>query len=330
MSNSIRPNRPPRVLFFGMQSNFSFPSFHALLASGIEVEAVVLPASPNILSGRSALWRKEQPHQTARMLPLLNSSLQPNIVQLAWERQIPIWEVQRLSDPETVATLSAYHPDLICVACFSQRIPRAIRDIARLGCLNVHPSLLPEKRGPEPLFWTFYNGDRQTGVTIHMMDEGMDTGDILAQRPIDIPEGMSYVQLEAQCATLGGELLAHTVWSLYGGSAVRLPQDETKSSYYPFPVQHNFMIPAAAWPARRVYTFVRGIRSWNEPIFLQVGNESFLVEDSISYSLKKRNDSSDEAGKGYCWKGQALWVHCKDGWVEVTASQNEHLGSSTE
>ncbi len=326
MSNSIQPNHSPRILFFGMQGNFSSPSLHKLLESGIEVCAVVLPASPNTDPDQPALWRKEPPHRTSRMLPVLNFSFHTNIVQLAWERQIPIWEVQHLAHPTTIATLSAYQPDVLCVACFSQRIPRTILAIPRLGSLNVHPSLLPANRGPEPLFWTFYQGDTQTGVTIHMMDEGMDTGDILAQKSIDVPEGISYTQLETQCAALGGKLLVQTVWNIYNGSAVRVPQDEMKISYHPYPTRNDFVIPTAEWTARRVYTFIRGIRSWGEPISLKVGMESFPVEDVISYNLKSKDAHSDKAHSNYYWEGQELWVCCKDGWVEFIVSQGDSLG----
>src|SRR6266536_191528 len=112
------------------------------------------------------------------------------------------------SNPGTIRVLTEYQPETICVACFSKRIPRDILDIPRLGCLNVHPSLLPANRGPEPLFWTFREGNQRTGVTIHLMDEGMDTGPIVAQEALEIPDGISYTQLEAQCAELGGKLLA--------------------------------------------------------------------------------------------------------------------------
>ena len=176
--------RPPRVLFLGMPGNFSWPSLRALLDGGIDVCAVVLPASPRPGPDRPyhpPITRREQLRSTRSMLPLLNSSLHGGIVQLAWERQIPVWEVSRMSDPATVSTLAAYQPDLICVACFSLRIASSILDIPRLGSLNVHPSLLPAHRGPVPLFWAFRQGLQQTGVTIHLMDEGMDTGDILAQ-----------------------------------------------------------------------------------------------------------------------------------------------------
>src|ERR1051326_2814852 len=111
-----------------------------------------------------------------------------------------------MPDPATVSTLAAYQPDFICVPCFSLRFARSILDIPRLGSLNVHPSLLPAHRGPVPLFWVFRQSLQQTGVTIHLMDEGMDTGDILAQSVIEISDGISYAELELRCAARGGEI----------------------------------------------------------------------------------------------------------------------------
>src|SRR5437868_7771728 len=204
----------PRALFLGMQGSFSLPSLHALLESGIEVCAVVLPGDQGLSSNQMPIYRREPAHPARSTLPVLNSSLDSSIVQLAWQRKIPLWQVHRLSDPVTVSTLTAYQPDVISVACFSQRIPRAILEIAPLGCLNVHPSLLPANRGPLPLFWTFREGHEKTGITIHLMDEGMDTGDILAQAPITVPDGMSYTEIELQCAKLGGELLVYTTRQL--------------------------------------------------------------------------------------------------------------------
>src|SRR3989441_4203937 len=218
MSNTAQTARSPRVLFLGMQGNFSQPPLRALLEAGIEVCAVVMPAVQSPMQQSLASMRLRERPQAARSgLPVLQSTLHTSILQVAWERQIPVREVQSLFDPETIATLAEYKPDVICVACFSKRIPRAVLDIPRLGCLNVHPSLLPANRGPEPLFWTFRDGSRHTGVSVHLMDEGMDTGPIVAQEALEVPDGISYAQLETQCAMLGGRLLARSVWDLYNG-----------------------------------------------------------------------------------------------------------------
>jgi methionyl-tRNA formyltransferase len=312
MSNIIPPERSPRVIFLGMQGNFSLPSLRALLKQNIEVCAVVVPA-PQVPGRESlAMRQRERPRLIRSVLPLLDAS----IVELAWEHNLPVWEVQHLSDAGTISTLAAYEPDTICVACFSQRIPPAILQLPRFGCLNVHPSLLPANRGPVPLFWTFHEGDEQAGITIHLMDEGIDSGDILAQEPIHVPDGISYTQLEARCAVRGGELLARTVWNLYRGLARCVPQEETKSSYHPFPAADDFVVHASEWSARHVYNFICGVAHWNGPVNIDVGGERFQVREAISYShLDTANTENTPAETE-----QTSWVQCKKGWVRVVTT----------
>lgn len=311
MSNSLSP----RVLFFGMQGNFSAPSLAALLENGIEVVAVIVPASP--VPGSNAIKRLERPRVVRSMLPLLSTSAHASIVQTAWIRGIPVWEVSRLADRETVATLTAYQPDVICVACFSQIIPRVIIDLPRLGCLNVHPSLLPANRGPVPLFWTFRQGQETTGVTIHFIDEHMDNGDILAQETIQVAEGISYEHLEAQCATLGASLLQSVIWQLFKGSITRMPQDETYSSYRSFPSDEDFAVYADTWSARYAFNFICGLGHWDtNPIALHTGKQVFFVRDAVSYST---NAGSDNPVATYRRSASGLWVRCKVGWVCVAA-----------
>jgi len=314
MSNTAQTARSPRVLFLGMQGNFSHPPLRALLEAGIEVCAVVIPAAQSPMQDQPAIRRREQPQTSRSMLPVLQSSLHASILQLAWKRQIPVWEVRRMNDPETINVFVRYQPDVICVACFSKRIPRVILDIPRFGCLNVHPSLLPANRGPEPLFWTFREGSQLTGVTIHLMEEDMDSGPILAQEVVDVPDGISYSQLEAQCAELGGKLLARSAWNLYKCVAVPVVQDESKRSYHGFPSDDDFVVPVLEWSARHVYNFICGVASWGTPITLRVGNRSVLVEKAISYSPKDMDyGDSDVNGQ----PGEGVWVRCKQGSVRV-------------
>ena len=303
MSNTTASEHP-QVLFFGMQGRFSYAPLHALLERGVEVSAVVMPAQ-HWGFDQPAVQRAEQKGGSHPLLPMLNST---TILQLASQQHIPVWEVSDLSHPEAVALFTSYRPDIICVACFSLRIPRAILTIPRFGCLNVHPSLLPANRGPEPLFWTFREGDQQTGVTIHMMDEGMDTGDVVAQETIEVPDGISYVELEARCAALGGRLLAGCAWDLYKGLAVPVKQDEKQSSYHPFPSADDFVVNVTEWDARHVYNFICGIAAWGEQTILQVGDESMPVMAAISYSLKDNI---------YSQEGEELWIPCRVGSVKI-------------
>ena len=300
--------RSPCVLFLGMQGSFSYAPLLALLEAGIKVCAVVIPAEQGFGVELPAIQKQEQPPSTRSMLPVLNSSINASILDLARVRDIPVWKVRHLSNPETIKVLTVYQPDMICVACFSKRIPRDILDIPRLGCLNVHPSLLPANRGPEPLFWTFREGNQRTGVTIHLMDEGMDSGAIVAQEVIEIADGLSYSELEAQSAELGGKLLAKSVWELYSGIAIPVAQDETQTSYHAFPHDDDFVVPVAEWNARHVYNFICGIAAWGEPITLQVSNTSIRVKEAISYS---------HMSCAYSQLGEEFWIPCRVGSVRV-------------
>jgi|GEM_PF-247286 len=316
--------RAPRALFFGMEGLFAAPSLAALLESGIEVCAVVLPASPVPGATVRAIQQRRPPRAIRPSLPMLNTT--PSIVEIARARGIPVWDVYSLRHSETIETLAAYLPDVICVACFSRRIPRAILDLPRLGCLNVHPSLLPANRGPMPLFWTFREDSAITGVTIHLMDERMDSGDILAQEAIAVPDGISYQQLEARCAARGGVLLARSAWELYQGRALRIPQDETKSSYHPSPGAGDYSVPADEWSARHVYNFIRGIAPWNGPLELRAAGQTFLVHTAISYSHKEIY--LDAADNRICRVGEELIVRCKVGYCSVRESGSPDHSSS--
>jgi methionyl-tRNA formyltransferase len=307
MSNINLSSPLPRALFLGMAGNFSPPALLALLNGGIDVCAVVLPAR-NHQPRQPALRLVEPPLKARPMLPVLHSSLYNSIANIAWKQHIPVWEVASMSALETINLFSQYQPDIMCVACFSMYIPRAILDIPRLGCLNVHPSLLPANRGPDPLFWTFHDGHHETGVTIHRMDEGLDTGPIVAQEKITVPDGTTYGQLEAECAAQGGKLLVRSLWQLYQGTATLTPQDETKSSYLPMPTGKDYVVVAAKWEAWRVYNFIRGVGSRVQPVTLITDDQSMRVTDALSYS-RKDTDSNRSDG--------IIRVGCLDGWVIV-------------
>jgi methionyl-tRNA formyltransferase len=217
-----------------------------------------------------------------------------------------------LKDAQTLSILHEYEPDFLCVACFSLLIPPSILSLPRLGCLNVHPALLPANRGPVPLFWTFREGDEYTGVTIHSMEEKMDSGAILSQERLAVPEGIRYKQLEVECARRGGVLLARTVWEVFKGDAQSVPQDETKSSYHSFPTDADLVVVPQEWSARHLYNFIRGVAAWNGPVELHFEDRRIFVYDATSYAV----NGSDRRGEMSVASGEWI-VSCKDGYVRV-------------
>lgn len=307
-----------RILFFGMECDFSIPSFAALLQNGIEVCAVVIPADEASLPGihiTPAIVPKTSPQQRRGSLPMLTNA-NPSLTQLAWSHSIPVWQVRKLNDPGTLKTLAAYHPDILCVACFSKIIPRSILNLARLGGINVHPSLLPANRGPLPIFWTLQAGEEQTGVTIHQLADTLDSGPILAQETIAVPEGIRYGELEALCANRGAQLLVQTVQALAAGHVHAQPQDEALSSYHPYPGDNEYVVNAREWGARQLYNFVRGVASVERPVEILCEDRYVLAKDAISYSYDNAEtvmDTIQQDGHGeatiVCCDGR-LRVYC--------------------
>jgi methionyl-tRNA formyltransferase len=209
-----------RVLFVGMTGSFSLPPLQALLrAPEIEVVGVLAPG-------------QGEPHLVERP-PLPPGVLQTlqlhNIVQLAWGVGIPVFEAGSFRD---LSALAPVQPDVIAVACFPRLLPASFRALARLGAVNVHPSMLPKNRGPDPIGWTLRSGERHTGVTIHLLAGKADAGDILAQAPIDVPLGATRNELEIRCAALGGQLLLEVIRKLAAGTIERVPQDESQATYH--------------------------------------------------------------------------------------------------
>jgi methionyl-tRNA formyltransferase len=325
VSNVESRSPSPRVVFFGMQGQFSASVLMKLLESDLDVCAVVLPAMP--IPGRKppVIQRREPSRAMRSMLPVAHTMQPVPLTQIAWMRHIPVWEVDRLAHPDTLATLAAYQPDVICVACFSRLIPRALINLPRAGCLNVHPSLLPANRGPVPLFWTFREGCDTTGVTIHFMEERMDHGDILAQEVIALHDGMSYDELEALCALRGGSLLASTVWALYEGRARSYPQDETQSSYHSFPEDADFVVQPGTWHARHVYNFIRGVKSWDRPVTILLGDKRFVVREAISYHVDNLADL--RTMRQNLHTDREMFVPCRTGLVHVLLSSPAHVSA---
>src|SRR5882724_3055633 len=135
--------------------------------------------------------------------------LQPSPVkQAAMPRGLPILQPERARDEGFIRSLQALEPDLIAVAAYGQILPRAILDLPRLGCLNVHTSLLPKYRGAAPIQWAILNDEPETGVTIMKMDPGLDTGDILAQEPTAIQAQDTSETLHDRLAKRSAPILA--------------------------------------------------------------------------------------------------------------------------
>jgi methionyl-tRNA formyltransferase len=303
---------PTSVIFFGTTGAFSAPSLAALLRAGFDVRAVVLPALTREQPIRQIPVASATPR--GRAVPLLTPQSGETIVTLATRRDIPVWEAGDLRESATRTVLAEYAPDVLCVACLPRKLPRQLLSLPRLGAVNVHPSLLPDNRGPDPLFWTFWRGDEATGVTVHLMDERFDAGPILAQQAEPVPDGMTEAALEARLADLGGALLAQAVGALADGSARAQPQDESQATSYPWPVAEDFIV-TPAWSARRAYRFAVGVAQRPEPIRIEHENATFVLREPLGYE--------PQATMGTPWRleGDLLTARFSPGVLRARISQ---------
>lgn len=295
------------VLFFGMTGLFSSLPLQKLIEGEVSVKAVMMPAAPAaaLLEPR----RLAPPPRPPSDLPLIEPYLEPDIRHLAWANHLPVWEVGSLADEPTLKLLTTLQPDLIVVACFPRLFPAVLLDLPRYGCVNLHPALLPAYRGPAPLFWMARQGEPQAGVTLHFLDEGLDTGDIIAQTALAWPDGISGNALEQQCAAAGADLLFAAIERLTLGNPLpRSPQSETGASYFPWPTEPDFIIPTH-WTAQRAFNFIRAAGHW--PLAIALEGKQVLVRAAIAY------DPQQSLEQAYLFKDDELWVQFSPGVLRI-------------
>jgi methionyl-tRNA formyltransferase len=264
------------ILFMGMLGEFSLRPLAALLEAGATVCAVLVPDSGATATTPQLLTLPKPDHGG---LPVVSGYPLRNVVTLAWEHNIPVYEVGSLSHPD----LLAFQPDVIAVSCFPKILPPSLLNLPKLGALNLHPSLLPKYRGPEPLFWQFRNGETRTGVTLHFMNERPDTGDILLQTEAPFADGITGAEAERLCALAGSRLMGEGVKLLSGGNPPRQKQNESEATYFPNPTRADFVI-STDQPARQALNFMRGANGWRWPFEICAGDHAFHVREAIDFS----------------------------------------------
>jgi methionyl-tRNA formyltransferase len=201
-----------RIVFIGT-GEIGVPTLRALLNSEHEVVAVV--TQPDKPVGR------EQRIES------------PPIKKAIAKTKIPTLQPSRIKDQEAIEEIRGLTPDVIVVVAYGQILPRDVLEIPRLACLNLHASLLPRWRGAAPIQAAIAAGDCETGITAMFMDEGLDTGDILLQRKIEILPNDTGGSLHDRLAQIAPEALIESLRLLAAGNAPRVPQDNARATYAP-------------------------------------------------------------------------------------------------
>jgi methionyl-tRNA formyltransferase len=185
----------------------------------------------------------------------------PPVKRMALELGLPVIQPEKLRAPEAMAQLQAWAPDVIVVAAFGQILRPAVLDLPRFGCINVHGSLLPRWRGAAPIQAAILAGDQETGISIMKMDSGVDTGPILAQRPLSISPGDTAGTLFDKMSALGAELLAATLPGYLDGRIQPRPQPEAGATYAPMLKKEDGLLDFTR-PAEELARRVRAFNPW--------------------------------------------------------------------
>jgi len=229
-----------RVVFMGTPE-FACPSLQRLIDRGEQVLAVV--TQPDRPRGRGQ-----------KFLP-------PPVKALAESHGLPVIQPLKVRAPEFIQTMGEMNPDLVVVVAFGRILPKALLEVPKHGCINVHASLLPRYRGAAPINWCIINGERETGVTTMLMDVGLDTGDMLLKKATPIEPDEDGRSLHDRLSLLGAEALGETLDLLTAGMLVPEKQDESLSCYAPLLKKEDGRIDWSRDP-ESVRNLVRGMNPW--------------------------------------------------------------------
>ena len=290
-----------KILFMGTP-DFAKKSLEAVYNEGYEIIGVV--TNPDKPKGRGM-----------KMIP-------SPVKEFAVEKKLNLYQpVKVKNNPEFIEEIKKLNPDVICVVAYGKILPKEILEIPKKGCINVHGSLLPKYRGAAPIQWAVLNGDKKTGITTMYMDIGMDTGDMILKKEVDIGEDETTGELWERLSNLGGELLVETLKKIENGTAPRVKQGDDFSMA---PMLDKKMAKID-WENQSAITIKNLVRGLN-PI---MGAYSFLNNKKYKFwkvqaldldnktEVKKRTVIISKSKKG-------LYIKAKDGIISVLEIQGEN------
>ena len=254
-----------RVIFMGTP-DFATGTLEEIVLAGHEVVGVV--TQPDKPKGRG-------------------KTLMPTPVkEVAMKYELPVYQPKKVREPEFVELLRSLKPDVMVVAAFGQIISKEILEMPKYGCINVHASLLPAYRGAAPIQWAVINGEKESGVTIMQMDEGIDTGDMIEKVVVPIAEDETGGSLFEKLSQAGAKLCVKVLKALEEGKAVREKQPEESTT--PYAKMIDKKMGAINWEnsAKEIEQLIRGLNPWPSAYTklqgktLKIWRAAVLFEDS--------------------------------------------------
>ena len=277
-----------RIVFMGTP-DFAVPSLEMLVKEGYEVVAAV--TQPDKPKGRG------------------NKMAAPPVKEFALKHQIKVLQPEKIRTPEFMDQIRAFKPDLLITAAYGKILTKELLEVPVYGCINVHGSLLPAYRGAAPINWAVINGERKTGITTMYTDVGIDTGDMLLKKELEIAPDMTVGELHDKMAVLGAEVLMNTLTALKNGTLQRIPQEDSQSSYAPM---MNKELGHIDWnkSALVIHNLVRGTDPWPGAYTFLLGNRMRVWKTSL---MPGKSDAGIDNGKILNVDDEGILVKCPDG-----------------
>lgn len=288
-----------RVVFMGTP-DFAVPCLARILEDGYTVPGVF--TQPDKPVGR---------HQT--LTP-------PPVKQLAMEKAIPVYQPAKLRDGTALELLKKLEPDLIVVVAYGRILPKEILDCPRLGCVNVHGSILPKYRGAAPIQWTVIHGDDTAGVTTMFMAEELDAGDTILTMTLPVGADETSGELYDRLAPLGAECLSRTL-SLFAqrGPVPRTPQDPSKATLAPMLDKAMGELDFSR-PAKELHDLIRGLNPWPSAWTTAKGRRLKVHRSTVA------EEQGIQGAPGQVLPGPGLTVACGQGSLTLLEVQPEGKG----
>ena len=243
------------------------------------------------------------------------------VKEYAKSKNLTIFQPEKVrKNIEFIEQIKKLEPDVICVVAYGKILPSEILEIAKLGCINVHASLLPKYRGAAPIQWAVLNGDKTTGVTTMYMDVGMDTGDMILKQEVEIGENETTGELWDRLSIIGADLLVKTLKQIEKGTAPRIKQSDD----FTMAPMLNKEISKIDWKektAKQIKNLVRGLN----PI---MGAYSYLNGKKIKFwKVEVEEDTNSNQENGTVIKANdkdGLYIKAKDGVLKIIEIQGEN------
>ncbi len=253
-----------KIVFMGTPE-FAVPTLGALHSAGYNIELVIT--------------QKDKPKGRGKKIQYTP------VKEKALELGLEVFQPDSINSPEAIEKIRSINPDFIVVVAYGQILRKAVLDLAKYGCYNVHASLLPKYRGAAPINWAIINGEKETGVTIMEMNEGLDTGDIVISDAIPIDEDDDAVSIHDKLSVLGANLILEAIEGIAAGRLIKTAQDHSVSTYAPM---LNKDMGRIKWDedAKTIINLIRGLKPWPSAYTEYKGDIIKIHKASLTNEMK--------------------------------------------